>query len=150
MRGKAKGLKGRIDLREQGEKLREMGEGRKVGLGDGIPVLPEGRKEKRSVTLDRGYVEALELLAWYERRAFSELVEEAVARFMSSEADRLREALKHRDEFKRWREEKSGGGVEDRPSFVRPEIAGDLLYPGARLPRITSSDPILCIRAKLG
>ena len=141
MRGKAKGLKGRIDLREQGKKLREMGEGRKVGLGDGIPVLPEGRKEKRSVTLDRGYVEALELLAWYERRAFSELVEEA---------DRLREALKHRDEFERWREEKSEGGVEDRPSFVRPEIAGDLLYPGARLPRITSSDPILCIRAKPG
>ena len=120
MRGKAKGLEERIDLREQGQKLREMGEGRKVGLGEGIPVLPEGRKEKRSITLDRGYVEALELLAWYERRAFSELVEEAVFRFMSSEADRLREALKHRDEFERWREEKARRRIRGSPFMRSP------------------------------
>ena len=98
-----------IDLKEQKEKLRRIGweDGRIRVEEDGITILPEGRKEKRSITIDKSYGESLEMIAWYERRSFSELVEEAVAMFLRSEGKRLREALNHREEFERWKERSS-------------------------------------------
>lgn len=58
------------------------------------PIPSDGRhpKKKRSYSVDMGVCEDLELLAWYQRKSSSSVVEELVRRYLSGHREEIEKA----------------------------------------------------------